>query len=616
MRKHFGLGFGSVLSAVTLAAVLPSAASAQSVNEDEILVTAQRRAERVQDIPLAVSAFSAAAIQEQGIVTLEQVAPRVPNFYFGSFGALRPQLYIRGIGSHQFDPGSEASVGVFADDAYLGRSSGVFGSMKDIERIEVLRGPQGTLYGRNTIGGAINVITRAPTETFEAQAEIGASNYDGYDLFGVVSGPLAESGAVRGRVAAWRTYRDGYMTNLTTGNRFQGTDNWGGRARLDFVPNDRLTIGLTAEISRDDGQGFAGESEGAGPWSAGPPPAAVNPANPLFVFFAAGGGPEPQPTPDRFEAYLSFDPRLQRDIDAYAARVDYDAASATLTSITSFRSLDASDSRDLEGSSLSVIDQYSTETSDQWTQEFRITSNPGGALSFGGRLDWILGVFYYHDESSRRDRFELGVNSVIGGGGAQTDTTSTAYETESSAIFGQATYHFTDAFEVTLGARYTHDSKEATSIGTTTDAAPLVPAPFATTNEDSWSSFDPRIVATYHFSPDLTIYASWSTGFKSGGFQYVPFSAAQADIIFNPEEIEAFEVGLKSEWFDRRLRVNLAAFHYDYQDLQITRIINTPAPVNLITNAAASTIQGVDVEFNWLPTENLELNRPGFFGGS
>ena len=195
---------------------------------DDVIVTAQRRTERVQDIPVAISAIGAEEIQKAGVVSFEQVAPRTPSFYFGSFGAARPQLYIRGIGTRSFDPGSESSVGVFVDDVYMGRSTGSFGSLKDIQRIEVIRGPQGTLYGRNTIGGAINVLSNEPTRDMQGRVEAGISNFNGYDFQGAVGGPVTADGNLMFRLAGWRSSRDGYVTNLTTGNTFQGVDNIGG----------------------------------------------------------------------------------------------------------------------------------------------------------------------------------------------------------------------------------------------------------------------------------------------------------------------------------------------------------------------------------------------------
>lgn len=599
-----------LFASVTALSVMPSLAQAQDMPAEsadageDLIVTAQRRAERIQDIPAAVSAFGGEQIERSGIVSLESLAPRVPSFYFGSFGAARPQLYIRGVGTRSFDPGSESSIGVFADDVYLGRSSGSFGSLKDVERIEVLRGPQGTLYGRNTIGGAINVISRAPTDTFEGRVEAGISNFDGREIFGAVGGPLSGD-TLMFRVAAWHSERDGYVTNLTTGNRFQGIDNTGGRLRLTAQPTDALKIDLTAEFL-DDGNraGFGGINQGVF-------------GNSASVFFRQpGSGTLVAPVSLRAAA-LSSDPTLDRQTRSYIGRIEYDAGSVSITSITSYRTLDITDGRDLEGSSLDVLQQSSAENSDQFTQEVRLASEPGSALTFGGAIDWIIGGFYYHDKSSRTDAFRIGINSAVraAAGTPATDVALSDYSIESYAIFGQATWHLTDQLGLTLGGRYTHDDKSALQAGTTTDAGPVIAAPFSTFNQATYSSFDPRVTLEFQPSRDVNLYASWSTGFKSGGFQYTPFSKEQADVLFRPESITAYEVGFKTQWLDRALTINGAAYYYDYTDLQISRIIDVPTgvgnattPVVLISNAASSIVKGVDLEVVAHPSDALSVS--------
>ncbi len=574
---------------------------------DDIVVTAQRREERVQDIPLAISAFTGQQLAKAGVVSLETIAPRVPSFYFGSFGATRPQLYLRGIGTRSFDPGSESSVGVFTDEVYLGRASGSFGSLKDVNRIEVLRGPQGTLYGRNTIGGAINVITNGPTPEYQATVEAGVSNYSGWDLFGAVGGPITADKTVMFRVAGWHAEREGYVTNLTTGNKFQGVDNTGFRGRLAFQPTETFRVDLTAEYIEDgDAAGFGGINQGTGRTAAGAA------ADPRAVFFAAASRLPNQRLPVSLRAgYLNYDPTLDRSATSYIGRVEYDADFATLTSVTSYRELEATDTRDLDGSSLDTLSQTGIEESKQFTQEFRLTSNPEGPMSFGGAFDWIVGAFYYKDESSRQDLFRVGEDSAVRAAlnTPAFDNVFTDYESSSYAIFGQATAHFGEQFDVTVGARYTEDKKDVRFQDTTTDASPIIAAAFTTTQAATYDSFDPRVVATYKFTPDINVYASYSTGFKSGGFQYAPFNLAAANTVFNPEDITTYEVGFKSEFADRRIRFNAAAFTYDYKDLQISRIIDTASgPQTLISNAASSTINGLDLELLLRPSDNLDFS--------
>lgn len=584
----------------SIAAAQEAAAVADEAQADsaDIVVTAQRRQERVQDIPVAISAFGSEQLERTGVVSLEGIAPRVPSFYFGSFGAARPQLYIRGIGTRSFDPGSESSVGVFADDVYLGRSSGSFGAMKDIERVEVLRGPQGTLYGRNTIGGAINVISKAPSNEFTGNLEAGASNFGGYNVFGALGGPIAED-KLMFRVAAWHEERDGYVTNTATGNRFQGVENTGARLRLTITPVEPLKIDLAAEFMQDGNKAaFSGLNQGTF-------------GAPSTVFFRGSG--TASANSDLRRGALSSDPFLDREVKSYIGRIEYDAGAATFTSISALRYLDIRDGRDLEGSSLDILDQSSDEHSKQFTQELRIASTPGSSLSAGGLVDWIIGGFYYHDTSNRTDSFRIGLNSAVraAAGTPATDVALSDYKIESYAVFGQATLHLTDALDVTLGGRYSHDAKRATQAGTTTDGAPIIAAAFTTTNSATYESFDPRIVVAYKLSSDANIYASYSTGFKSGGFQYVPFSRGQADILFAPEDISAYEFGFKTEWLDRALRINGAAYYYDYKNLQISRIIlpaGTSAPVSLISNAASSTIKGLDLEITARPSRNFEVN--------
>ena len=343
----------------------------------------------------------------------------MPSFYFGSFGAARPQLYIRGIGTRSFDPGSESSVGVFADDVYLGRSSASFGAMKDIERVEVLRGPQGTLYGRNTIGGAINVISKAPSSEFSGNLEAGASNFGGYNLFGAMGGPIAED-QLMFRVAVWREERDGYLTNTATGNRFQGIDNTGARIRAnhraDRCAEDRPRRRIHAGWQQ--GRIWRGQ------------PRHIRQSE-LGLLSFPGSGVQVPPVLVAGAA-LSSDPFLDREVKSYIGRIEYDAGAATITSISALRYLDIKDGRDLEGSSLDILDQSSEENSKQFTQELRIASTPGGASrERTDRLD--LGGFYYHDTSNRADSFSVGLNSAVRAAAGTLRQTSPCLTTKSKA---------------------------------------------------------------------------------------------------------------------------------------------------------------------------------------
>ncbi|GGY90381.1 TonB-dependent receptor [Novosphingobium colocasiae] len=591
MRKYWK---AALLAACAMPQVVQAQENAAETAEagGDIIVTAQRRSERLQDIPASISALDSAMLTQSGVADISNVAPRVPGFYAGGFGSARPQLYIRGIGTRQFDPGSESSVGVFVDESYLGRTGGVLGSLKDIERVEVLKGPQGTLYGRNTIAGAVNVITKGPTDTFSAEAEAGYGNYDAWNVFGAVSGPIAGD-VVKGRIAGWRTKARGYVTNLTTGNHPQGTDNWGGRARLAIEPSSELKIDLIAEIARDTGRSFQGESIGS----------TLNPNGILL----GKAGLVPEKSDDPYKQYYTTDPEYNRHIDAFTGKLNYSTDLGDFVSVTSYRKLKYTDDRDFDNTNLDVIQQISAERSKQFSQEFRFVSANDGALSFNGAVDWILGVYYYKDTSYHQDNFLFGADSVAAGGD---DLTFGHYKTKSVAVFGQSTFHFTDQLTFTLGARYTEDRKKATLGGRTNDALPLVRANFDVTNPTKkFTSFDPKFVLSYQPTRDLNLYVSWSKGFKSGGYQYTPLTAAQAGLVFNPETIRAWEAGVKSTWLDGTLRANAAVFQYDYKNLQVSRVVLLPdgSTPSLIDNAGKSKIKGAELDLTIQPVRGFDV---------
>jgi iron complex outermembrane recepter protein len=594
-RKFFVIGLLSTAGVPTVLHAQTSDQIAEEAPSGEIVVTAQRRSERLQDIPASISAFSGEALSSAGVPDITSVAIRVPGFYAGGFGTARPQLYIRGIGTRQFDPGSESSVGVFVDESYLGRTGGVLGSLRDIDRVEALKGPQGTLYGRNTIAGAVNVITKAPTSDLSAEFEASYGNLDFTDAFGAVSGPIAGE-ALKGRLAVWKSDRDGYVTNLTTGKKPQGLDNFGGRLRFEINPSSNVKIDLTGELLRDNGRSFQGQSIGS----------TANPGGILLGAAAVIGTQRLSSNP--FKQFYSVDPVFDRNTEALVGKIDIDLGGASLVSVTSYRHLTYSDLRDFDNTSLDVLTQITAERSKQWTQELRLVSEPDGSLSLGGKVDWILGAFYYKDTSFHSDTFDYGVNSAFGN--APDDITTGNYSTKSIALFGQATIHFGKKLGLTLGGRYTEDKKSADLGGVTGDARPLVAANFLVRNpQTKFNSFDPKVVLSYQPNRDLNFYASWSKGFKSGGYQFTPLTAAQAASVFNPEKLQAYEVGVKSLWLDGALRVNAALFHYDYKDLQVSTIVdlgggNTPT---LIANAGSSTIKGGELEVVLRPSDNWNI---------
>lgn len=607
----FPIALATVLALTATAAfaeAAPNDAPAAAADQDataqssggimDIVVTAQRRRERTQDVPAAISAFGSEQLARQNVTGVETLARRTPGFYLGSGGPLRPALFIRGVGSRAADAGSEVPVGVFLDDVYLGRTSSALGTLKDIERVEILRGPQGTLYGRNTIGGAVNIISKAPTDEFEGRLDLGASTYKGWNMLLAAGGPVTGSGNVRARFAVWRDKRDGYLTNLTDGHKILGVDNLGGRLRVDFDLSNDITFSGIADYSHDgDGAGFVGIRKG-------------NAVNPNAAFLVPSTT-IPKSSGQRYADYLNSNPTLDRKVYGFTGKLVADLHGAELTSISAYRGVEAHDTRDLDASSVLAAEQFSDERSKQFTQEVRLASTDGGMLTLDGHLTWLVGAYYYHDSSHRSDRFDLYSGSVLGAlPGIKRSQASADYTTSSYALFSQITLNPVEGFDVTLGARYSHDKKTALPSGTNTiPGTPIVSVYTIPMLERSWSSFDPKVVLAYHFNKDINVYASYSRGFKSGGFQYVPLSAAQAALAYDPEHLEAWEVGFKSIILDNTIRFNAAAYQYDYSDMQVTQNVLQPnnTVAVLVTNAATSKIRGVDVEFVWKPIRQIEL---------
>jgi len=579
---------------------------------EEVTVTATKRAENIQDVPIAISAFTADQIEMARLTNLDQIAPLTPGLFFGKFSETRPQVYIRGVGSRQFDVGSEGSVGVFVDEVYIGRFSAGLSGLSDIERIEVLKGPQGTLYGRNTIGGAINVITKKPSDELTIYAEAGVGNFGYFEGQGAVSGPMVDD-KLYGRMSMYYRSRDGYVKNLTTGTDHNALDQLGVRGKLLFTPSENLDISFTLDYNHADPSGGL-----QGEYVAGLP-------------VLATGGPLVPPlvtTPSRFDEFYNTDSELERDIYVATLRFDWGLSNAALTSITAYLDLDMMEARDLDSTSIDSIEHITHEESEQFTQEIRLASIPDGWLTFDNRVEWIAGFYYLKEEPVRFENLRGGLDSVFSMIAASIDAggppapiapgqmyidnfLKVDVETTSYALFGQATIDITDKFALTVGARYTDDEKKAVSSGISNrNFVPPIILPWQVNLKRSWSTFDPKVILKYVWTDDVMTYFIYSQGFKSGGFQFAKFNPVEASEIFDPEDVETFEVGLKSTWFDQRLRANMNYFYYKYTDLQVPKTTTGAggAPAITTLNAAHSTVQGFEFDGSLSITDELTLH--------
>ncbi len=563
---------------------------------EEIIVTAQKRSEPLQSVPMTVTAFSEEKITDFRINGLADVVSLTPSLGVADFGPASPNLTLRGIGSTDRDAGSDRSVVVFVDEVYMGRAGGSAFDLFDLERIEVLHGPQGTLFGKNVVGGAIHYISKKPAPETDAYLRIGVGNYNLLETRGMFNTPLAEN--VNSRFSFSTRDRDGFQTNLRTGNDVDTADNVSARGQLLFTPSDDLTVLLSADASRDRIFGISRKVAPASGFTA------------YLGFF---------PDPDPRNVQTNVDGFFDRDIFGYSARVDWDTSIGTFTSLTAYRNVKFKHSQDVVGIPLdSSFDangkprgflsvDNTNEDYDMLSQEFRLSSLPSD-----DKWIWVVGAFFSKEDTNRlsiRDRSLLGSTSK--------SSFDQSNVTKSSAIFGQLTYAVTDRLNLTLGGRYTTDKKDfglnvTDASGGTADTLNPAKEEFSIVADDSWSEFTPKFVVDYFVTPSALVYASVSKGYKSGGFQGFAPSAAAAVVPFNPETAWSYEIGAKTQWFQDTLQVNLTGFRTDFKDLQFRqRILSVPgdqsSAIVIILNAADAVINGAEASIQWLPVEGLTL---------
>ena len=610
MRNALGISVKSL--AIFGLAMTPAGAihAQESVTVEEIVVTARRRAENLQDVPVAVSAFGEERISSLQADDLSGLQYATPNFYFDEGDASNAVVYLRGVGQNDSLAFADAGVGVYVDDVFIARSQAAFLELFDVERVEVLRGPQGTLYGRNTIGGAVKFVSRRPTDEVEAYSEVGFGDFDSVVAKGRLSGPISE-GLVYAKGAFAFSRRDGFNGNLFTGGTDGDVDNLAGRLGLYFTPNDDVEIDLTLDLRRER------------------PDTARNPSRTTSV----AGIPDPYGAPTALETFSASPDPYQVDVNAgglsnidalgLTARISWQASDDwVLESITSRRDFEFELNLDTDGTPLKLLDVYLYQDQSQLSQEFRGTYDAGDPLGFTG------GFYYFHDDDltfSGVDNLSASIFGfpVTAFGLSIASLADTDQITDSSAVFGDFTYELSDRLSVSAGARYTIENKESSRrfenfFDPTVSVIQSQP-PFLSgvgtpgvviRGEEDFEAFTPRVSVSYDVSGDVLLYGSASRGFKSGGFS----GRANSDFgfqPFKPEFVWSYETGLKTSWNDGRLVANAAYFYNDYTDIQVTSFGADPQTgvfVDLFTNAAAATIQGLELEILAVPTDRLTLS--------
>ncbi len=578
-----------------------SEAVVEDAAQGEILVTARRRSETLQLAPLAISAFGAETLERTQVRTLQDIQILAPSLNLTGRSTARPQQYLRGIGTDQFTNAADPAIGVFIDDVYVARASSVLTALADVERIEVLRGPQGTLYGRNTTGGAIRVITAEPTSDTQAIVELGIGSFNEVVARATISGPVAGD-TLTARATGFIRRNDGYLVNTRTGARGGDDNTILGQGRLDWQPGIDVLISLAVLHTETDAGGEYAQNTGTRP-------VLISPRAPDAII-----------STDPFRGAFDVDSFIDRSTTQYSGKVIVSMDAAELTSITAWRRSRAVEGFDQDASNLDIWRQNSDELSTAFSQEVRLASEDSGALSLGGRLNWLLGAFYFKEDSSRFTTTTFGPDSVsvllarargLIPGTSFEATTDFEITTESIAAFGSATFELIDGLSFTAGGRWTRDEKIASFVGIT-PAPGVPPAPASFTLRDqraTFSSFDPRIALDWQIDDDALAFASWSTGFRSGGFQALPSSAQIAAIAYRPESLDAWEAGLKTSWFERRLTANVTAFRYRYDDLQVQSIRDLGGGVlqSFVDNAARAALDGFELETRVRPNRMFDV---------
>ncbi|MEM8935929.1 MAG: TonB-dependent receptor [Pseudomonadota bacterium] len=599
MRKSNLFNQTAMVCAFAMAA--QGAAHAQQARAlDNVVVTAQKKEESSQDVPIALTVFSEDAIDKQNIVAVEDLTRFTPGLFVGQSDQSRTRIVMRGVGSQKFDVGADPSVGVFVDEVYLSRFSGQEFNLLDVGRIEVLKGPQGTLFGRNTPGGAISIVSKDPSaDGVEGFVEGGLSDRDGYIVRGNASGPLTEN--LRGSVSFGRQFEGGYATNSATGTSDDSTS-VAARGKLVYDVTDTLIATASIQITDLEAESINASSAPTLPGDL---------TIPLFGF--PPGAPTAADT-DPYNHALSEDGFVDLEAILGILRVEKDLGDYTVTSLTSFRDGEASQLGDFDRTGLDIALTTFDENSETFSQELRVSNSD----FFGGSL--VAGVFYYRDDAFRDDGFlwlgdSLPLNvaqtnpMIMYPGSSIQDNTIVDVLTESFAIFGQVEVSLTDGLRLTAGGRYTNETKDFTMTGQT--QVPMLPAVvenYVFSDELDFESFDPKFVLEYDLNDDVLLYASYSQGFKSGGVQFNASSLALAQLTFEPEEITAYEAGVKSDLLDGTLRVNASGFYYDYTDLQQQSVeVTATGPAAVTRNAAEAEIFGGEIDVTYAATEELLL---------
>lgn len=599
----------AILSSMLLPVASISAAQTQQVNSrvlEEVQVTARQRTESLQNVPVAVTVMSEDQIQKTFASNLGDMGDYAPNVTIGTVpGFNAASIAIRGVSTGDIPSTFDPAVTVAVDGFYLGHYQGSLLDMFDIEQVEILRGPQGTLFGKNTIGGVINVTTKRPSGEFGVQTKVRLGNEGRQDVMAAIELPIVDN-VLAARISFQQFDFDGFYQNTFDGSSAGGQDLFAARAKFLWTPSEEFEALLSLEYIKDDsdtpmvvnttteqdkngnygGDAFYGSYPGRGAGGS----ANVPLGNPFKT-----GLVSPDQHADGFAESKDTDGH-QEDVDGIYLTLNWDLMNGTLTSISGIRNVDSDYYNDFVGEPVAIYGTIRSVYRDTFSQEVRFAA----AMD---NVDYVVGAYFqqndvdYENYTSLGDAHPFVQNLLLTADGSQ--------ETTTYAFFGEGSYHLSDATSLTAGIRYSDEQKDFR-------LRPLgFPDGAEAKSSDSWDDITYRIGVDHALNDVTMVYATFSTGFKSGGFNEQAGTLTSAALSFDPEEAASFEVGMKADLLDNTLRFNAAAFYVEYSDLQLDSVVaidEAPGQESVITNAGSMTSMGIEADVMWLATGHLIID--------
>jgi iron complex outermembrane receptor protein len=635
-------------------------AGANSLMLEEVVVTARRREESLMDTPVAVSAFTESDIDLRGLQNITDIADVTPNVNIDSAAGTSgltaaPTVFIRGIGQADFVINTDPAVGIYVDGVYVARSIGSMMDLLDLERAEILRGPQGTLFGRNSLAGAVNLVSKRPTtEAFDAKFTAAAGERNYTELGGAFNFPIADT--VAARLSLMKRQRDGYVEALQYDDFQLGDEDvTGARGQLEFLPTDNLRINFSADYSEIKGAPSptipVTIGNGAGDKTNETPPTNMNSgwwniARPMGLP-SFSGDPECATAEGRRtnpnchgQVWASTDgfstnaiwgdedgnvirPENIVEVGGAAATIEWDVGPGTLKSITARRTFESDFTNDNDYSPHPISNNVNSDFhQNQNSQELQFVGSAGD-----GKWEYTAGLYMFEETGTEIVTLVgvQGIQVTMGSSGEVFQSVVRDIDNSSEAIYGQLTYHFDAPLHLTLGVRNSTDEKTfdvtvqrdfSTAPGNTANGDGILSRDKVTdvhqnaTGQAEWTETDPMVTLAWDASDTTMVYGTYSSGFRDGGFaSRFPQGLPDPMPAFQPEYVDSFEVGVKSQFLDGNLRLNAALFVTNYDDLQVTAVpADTAFGGTGVNNVGSASMDGLEVEMNWAISETFRAD--------